>query len=52
MVEETAGLVLARLLFIAGGCTKEHAIEMAYSLLTILDEDGWILIRKDHYDRM
>ena len=47
MNEVTDVFVLARLLWISGTTSKEESIELAWVLLTVLEEEGWVLVKKD-----
>lgn len=44
---ETDVFVLARLLWLSGAISKENSTDLAFALLTVLDEEGWVLVKKD-----
>lgn len=46
-MEETNVSVLATLLWVSGLIPKDDSLVTACTLLTILDEDGWVLVRKE-----
>lgn len=46
-MEDTNVSVVAELLWVFGLTPKDYSLVTASTLLTILDEDGWVLVRKE-----
>lgn len=46
-MEETNVSILSKLLWVSGLVPKDDALVTAGTLLVILDEDGWVLVRKE-----
>lgn len=46
-MEETSVSILSKLLWVSGLVSKDDALATAGTILVILDEEGWVLVRRE-----